>query len=1634
MRRSLTLAVVATVLAVEAPRPAAALGWTVPAGPCNAGTGEVGGGTGSSGGGGTTCTYDNAVASFGASYLTNGQSAALQLPCGPGSAQTPAAHLAASSFALSKLSPVVEDDDAALRQQGGVPSAVILTDISDATRDFPTMPDVPGAFTSGPGIGHLMGCPSNLLENSLHRTWSAFGNSYYFGDPKGGAKSMVSDPVSLSHFACWSPATITSTGYYRYRAWDTLVNTAETSCTGAGYTGFDYLQCVYCLHNAGDTVPNPQTWTGAGTTTTSTTTAPGYGYYVTSNARSSSNASLFWSGLVVDFPPMYISLYWSSLFIVSNSELDLTGSNYIFPLRRELRFINNTQSTCGTSSTSQGNGMHPPCNRSDPYKGDSSFSSTWNAIDHFYTGFGGTAQGTDLPLAGAIWDAANEYITGGLTITGGGSSPSWCSTCDHPQIIVMSVGETCHDDGANTLTTLVDPTASCTGGCAYTSPTCTTRNGGTNTCDGSAAVWPPQLAQYVAGNDLLPSVPGLQTLTVDTIALGPHQDALNRAATASGGSYIDASQNPDQIHDALFSTLGSIIKQAVSTTSTPVHSVQASSGAQEELVALFRPEAGQGVYEGHLYKYYFFSEFASGCVAQGQMVNYPDGTSSASQIQCPCLGGQCTGRYSVDGNLGFVVRATDGSFHALTYSQLTSFYTSNGRYPTPLDALNYSVATPVWDMGHIMADSTNYPWWGRKAYTVIDSSGDGLITSADSLLQISSGSSSGVSAATADALIPYLDIVGSTRCSSIAGLSVGVTYPDTSPSGYRSCATAILNYALGQDLFDSNGNGLTTDNRSSMLGDIYHSTPIDIGPPAPESFCDFFPQRCTATLFNVNHPLDSANYEALDFPASYYADNGKSVTGSSAGPFDAYHAWVNQQTFAGTPPLVRVFGANDGWIHAVQFACYSGLTAQGLPNYYGGPGHGSCINTNTNNGTELWAMIPPDLLPKLAPMLLQRHQVFADATAMVRDIYYGSTSLKKVSDFRTVAIFGERNGGNHYFTLDVTNPLSPKFLWIFPQIGSVDELRAGLSWGEYLPGSPPIGPIRMSTTISGSPSYQGSTFHEQWVAMLPGGYDRYGTSGHGFWMLDAYTGQKYWEAWGLAGEDFPFGAPPALVNWGTSTAASLGLLNNGFFDTAVIGDLGGQLWTARFNALPTFAANSNGETLATNWSAARSFRQSDGDDTGTGPTYKMQNRLPFFSMPSLGRMPDSGYLRAYLGSGARGNVSDQYLGECSPTNPLACGKQAAVTMIERDGDIGATTLRGGETSYSGTTAANLTVRGTIAFSSAAAGQCTPADNILNACILGTSQQRTATAPNEPQFAEVNTVSGAMVSEAQAPYPFAVTPTAFNSATGQNGSITSVYATAGNGYYGRFYGVTLFSSARPLFDSTTAATYDSARITEAPTRGCTTPGTGLCNLYPSGVLASYAYPEQASSFNTPVPTTGTTDGFFFYYPNIDEKTTSNPLLANGCLLWTTQQPTSPCASDQDCAAFAVGLAGGGTATAGQCNLAANECGRSNQCNAVGGSSAGHIYQTNAVFGSTDCALVGANLPRATFGSVLAPPPPERIALVNQSSGSVEYAVVLPAGLPGTLLPPRATGGQLFRTFYDLDVVRPIHDCRHRNMCY
>lgn len=177
---------------------------------------------------------------------------------------------------------------------------------------------------------------------------------------------------------------------------------------------------------------------------------------------------------------------------------------------------------------------------------------------------------------------------------------------------------------------------------------------------------------------------------------------------------------------------------------------------------------------------------------------------------------------------------------------------------------------------------------------------------------------------------------------------------------------------------------------------------------------------------------------------------------------DNYAAFALAQK---TRRAVVYVAANDGMLHAFD------STAGG-----------------TNAGSELWAYIPPMVMPTLYKLAdknySSKHQYYVDGTPSVGDICPNApSSTCTSSQWKTILVGGLNSGGKGYYALDITDPDSPKALWNF---SDVDDADMGLSYGN---------PI--ITKMNG-----------KWVVALTSGYNNTGGDGKGhLYILNANTGE-----------------------------------------------------------------------------------------------------------------------------------------------------------------------------------------------------------------------------------------------------------------------------------------------------------------------------------------------------------------------------------------------------------------------------------------------------------------------------------------------------------------------------------------------
>ncbi len=212
-------------------------------------------------------------------------------------------------------------------------------------------------------------------------------------------------------------------------------------------------------------------------------------------------------------------------------------------------------------------------------------------------------------------------------------------------------------------------------------------------------------------------------------------------------------------------------------------------------------------------------------------------------------------------------------------------------------------------------------------------------------------------------------IIGDYAGVSFEPFSLGNTRVSNTILGVGSPASrdAVINYVHGVS---------PPERAARRLGDIYHSTPVSIGPP-------------TNDLADESYNLYRLRPEVANRPVMVYT------------------------------------GTNDGVLHA--FAAEN-------HNILAGPHAG----TNLTAGTELWGFVPPVLLPALETAAAS-HQFMVDGTPVVREVLFSRSpgTAPDASRYHTVLITGLRGGADAFEALDVTDPLAPKFLWQFgePDLG-----------------------------------------------------------------------------------------------------------------------------------------------------------------------------------------------------------------------------------------------------------------------------------------------------------------------------------------------------------------------------------------------------------------------------------------------------------------------------------------------------------------------------------------------------------------------------------------------------------------------
>lgn len=1209
----------------------------------------------------------------------------------------------------------------------------------------------------------------------------------------------------------------------------------------------------------------------------------------------------------------------------------------------------------------------------------------------------------------------------------GGNQKSWCDACVYSAVIYVNasyVNETA-DLGGLTIPAF----ASTIGGSPAATCDFTTTP---SRCPSKA----DEIAAWLYRNDFRGDLGGTQrisTYVVDMSGGSATGDLMRSIAKQGGGRYFSARNNV-KLKAAVLEALDDISNRGQTFATSAVTSIQTGSLQLTQMVPRMYPQRGLP-WSGELYRYAQKNEF----------VDEVDLNGDGDKVDV----------FAVDKDGDPVVETGDGFFmKAYSFSDLTPIggTQADGGVAALLDG-GVGTAKPFWEAASAMHTKG---WQNRVVWTVVDrDDGRGSFTHEDGYVRFRKsnwqelGKLMGLEydncpgSTTDDGRILQALNLSQANAASLLGMSM----PGSSYTRWELCVKVVIDYTRGRDLGDEDGDGDRSENRASMMADIFHSSPIVVEPPPERFVCDLgLSNQCGRTLYASNLPGGAT---PLDLSQSYAETSPCSPSTTRTDPYEIYRAKNRARD------KVVVVGSNGGMLHVFN----NGTVKSGSETC---SGVAWSADWNEGTGEEHWAFIPPTLVPKLQDMIVNGHEYFVDADVMVRDVWVDGSGDPGLSDcpnsttadgkkqwceFHTMLVGAEGRGGKHYFGLELmwdntgdgTNTSSRRairapgsskpFRWVFPQPGTETAARFGKTLFTLTPKPPPIGPVLLKDNRNNPVTRYGVDTREAWVVMVGGGWASGLHTGRGVYMLDAYWGlingredNLYWTAEiddnassdtraPLARMSGSIVAPVAMVDYGRNEAPNA----DGFFDTAVVADTVGQLWVARFwdpgvveddpsDAVKSSESFTGGAArapwtdraapgLIRNWFMARAFEQDKDAPASSGDEKNIKNVQPFFYLPSVAVEPATLAMRAFVGSGNRYALLEEYSGKCRWDNPMACAKYGCddikISLHSRKspdeinrmtntwGDISMKWSSGDrydegsdDHSYCGENRPHYHEYHIKDCNQAGGGgnvdygdvnkaevKCSTAygDDATYAC-------HTITASGDRQLRDLD---------------FKI-DTGLANDTGKD----------------RYYGVWVYGGDRVFVadgGTPTPKTFDDNRFTD---RGGAD-GTGdLVNVTNTKCPASGACYDSQGSGNR---------GWYYEYANHGVKTATGSAILASCVLWSSLNP--------------AGSVAGGTQA---CST---------------GVATSTFFQGDFITGEPNCAVGfanpdgGVNL-RGMERSVLTPPPEPATVVQISKSGQIRYSAQLPEPGKGQQLQIDVTvGGDLMQSVYTLPVSRSTHDCRH-----
>jgi hypothetical protein len=528
-------------------------------------------------------------------------------------------------------------------------------------------------------------------------------------------------------------------------------------------------------------------------------------------------------------------------------------------------------------------------------------------------------------------------------------------------------------------------------------------------------------------------------------------------------------------------------------------------------------------------------------------------------------------------------------------------------------------------------------WKFSAAGEILDSAGHCALDDPDGASQCNNGpfkKSCQVSETWPACVVPYWDAGDATK----AAVVPGDTNADTNA---RLLYTSKLNTLVTPAVPER------TDLDQNLQAAEMNISPFAAAPdPAPNSAQ--YPLRGSLALTEEGLADEVVAYARGCFFGTGALANVSTVTPCAERPWLVGDIFHSDPIVVRQPPERTLGSAYDTFRNAYidrDRVIYSGTNGGFLEAFHAGTWNTSTLRYDEGTGVEKFGFMPWEPRRKIKKQIVDDPTArthYVDGAPQVVDAWLYDTATvaaQTAADWRTILAGGLREGGRHYYALDVTNPSNdsgapagnlayPAVQWEFPNendfnSGTGDYVDMGQTWGQ-----PVLARVKLNVGIATN----GGAGFERWVAIVTGGYEETSdpnpnvvsgtklavdtskaaynaasTKGRAIYMLDLKTGKVIaQQKMGFNGDADGATTPEAGMLFAIpSTPSVLDLDADGYADVVYVGDLGGNVWKWVIKPVGEDRAN-DGSSVRTqpNWKFHKFFNAPPTNIAGSPWYYK----------------------------------------------------------------------------------------------------------------------------------------------------------------------------------------------------------------------------------------------------------------------------------------------------------------------------------------------------------------------------------------------------------------------------------------------